>query len=306
MNILNALLVAVFFIVFLGGFYFLWTTLKAPSVDFEAYKSNFSQDLPLKSSQFYPNMRYPDKKIIYELEKNCTEKRKNDAREAFKILEEKTILEFEEGSDPQISISCSNIAPTLEQETHFIAGEGGPVEIINTSRYSVILLGRISLYRPENCKNSQIAIHEILHALGFDHNNNEKSIMYPITNCGQEIDDYIIKEINEVYKAAPQSDLLIEELKANTTRGYLNFEATITNHGLKDSEESSLVITTENTKIETFPLENIEIGTKRKIRVTNLKMPRKYSKITFLIESSEYEISKENNQIILQVAESNL
>ena len=112
-------------------------------------------------------------------------------------------------------MSCSDITPEPTQKDHFVAGEGGPTLVINTTVYAIILEGKIALYRHEICDEPQIALHELLHALGFDHNSNSKSIMYPITNCAQELDDYIVQTINQLYSVPSRGDLLIEEIDAN-------------------------------------------------------------------------------------------
>ena len=155
------------------------------------------------SKQFYDNMRFRDKRISYKIEPACSNKKVLEVQEAFSILGSKTILDFypifSGSTKPEITIFCSEIEPEPENDGYFVAGEGGPTEVINTSIYGVILSGKVSFFREEKCKNPNIALHEILHVLGFDHNNNPNSILYPTLDCKQEIDDSIVKDINILY-----------------------------------------------------------------------------------------------------------
>jgi len=210
---------------------------------------------------------------------------------------------FEKSDSGEIEITCSNIAPEAKEENHFIAGEGGPSEIINATKYSVILSGRIALYRPETCPTPQISTHELLHALGFDHNNNPSSIMYPLTDCEQEIDESIIQTINSLYADPPYADLLIETALANKSGGYLNIDVTIANYGLSDVSNSSLILYADDKIVKEFQIGDFKIGTKRFLSATNIKIPRSVSEVQFSIETPEDEISKSNNLVRIKKLE---
>ncbi len=294
------LLFALLVILFAGfgiGMYFLWMALPAESLEFNPYHKNITQQFPAQSSQFYPNMRYKDREITYHIESSCSQKKRSDTEKAFARLQQATVLSFQEqDTNPEILILCSNVEPTAEQENYFIAGEGGPVQIINASRYAVILSGQVSLYRPDSCEIPQIATHEILHSLGFDHNSNAKSIMYPETECDQTIDQEIIDEITRLYAEPALPDLTIEAVTAVKTRSYLDFEATVSNQGIETSENSTLVVIVNSEEIKTIDIGVLEIGVKKILTVTNLKIPRDTEKITFDVQTNENELSKENNQ----------
>ena len=179
MRFLDFVVLFMLFALLVGGMYLLWLNFPSEPTEFEKYTANLSFDLPSKSSQFHQNMRYPDRTISYFISKNCSTKKTSDFLKAASFLEEKTILDFKESVKPDILITCSNVAPEPNEQGHFVAGEGGPSQVINTSIYSVILVGKVSLYRSEKCEEPKVALHEILHALGFDHTGNISSIMYP-------------------------------------------------------------------------------------------------------------------------------
>jgi len=256
------------------------------------------------STQFYPNMRYRDKKITYSIEANCTQKKQKDIEYALTLLSSRTFLTFTPSKEnPELRYLCSNIAPDPEEEGHFVAGEGGPSEIINTSAYAVIFTGKVSLYRPEICEEPKIALHETLHALGFDHSNNPESIMYPVTNCNQIVDQYIIDEINDLYKVDSAPDLSIEKVNASTKGRYLDFSIVVVNIGLKDTTSAMLSVFANGDKVKDFDLEEIEIGSKKSLAVENLRLPSA-EKVTLQVQSNvpSSEITLKNNKVELSLA----
>jgi hypothetical protein len=290
----------IFFIVLVLGLsaavYILWINAPQPIKDYGSFTSNITSFTISNESQFFPNMRYKDRIISYQISDSCSTGKVSDIERAFNILSDKTILSFYSSGTGEIQILCSNVAPTSKEKNHFIAGEGGPAEVVNTSYYWVILSGKVSLYRSERCETPQIAIHEILHTLGFEHKINPDSILYPVTSCEQEIDQNIIDEINKLYKVDSLIDLGIEKVNANKQGAYVNFNITIENYGLKDSERSKLTISTEKGAVKDFEVGSLTIGTKREISVQNLRVESNANTLLFTIESSENELSLINNQ----------
>lgn len=285
------------------GTYFLWLNFPAEQTSFEEYAANVSGEFPLESAQFHPNMRYSDREIGYFVSENCSLKKKNDFKDAVQFLEDRTILSFyEDKSKPEIWVSCSNIAPEPDEEGHFVAGEGGPRNIINASRFAVILIGEIALYHPETCEIPQVAVHELLHALGFDHNSNKKSIMFPVTSCDQILDQGIIDDINNLYSIDSAPDLVVENVKANKTGKYLNLGAVVANYGLKGSKSSSMNLVIDGKTVKTLELGELTIGSRKSLTLSNLVVPRSTNKITILIETNENELDKNNNFAVISVA----
>jgi len=293
-------LIVLFLFLFIGS-YTLWLLLPQQTLSFEAYHANISNEFPINSYQFYANMRYPDKTITYSLAESCSDVKKRDFRRATEKLEKLTVLDFKEATSGQIEITCSRVAPKATNEDHFIAGEGGPTEIINSTIYAIITSGQISLYRKEECDTPQVAVHEILHALGFNHNSNKESIMYPVTECEQTVDANIINSINSLYKAPSKGDLVIENIRANKTGKYLNFRAVITNQGLKKITNSSLKLIVDNKIINEYVIGELDLGTKKSLETTNIVIPRDTQEITLIIETEDEEILKTNNKAKINI-----
>lgn len=183
--------------------------------------SKHSISLPnqiITGNQFYPNMRFPDNNISYKINKECSLTKQNQMQRAFEIIEEKTILEFYPiPSNEEITITCQETERKTEKylkANFFIAGEGGPTEIIRLQNFSLINKGEILLIRNSKCPNPNIAIHELLHVLGFDHSNNPKDIMYNITECDQEISLETLNIINKIYSIPSRPDLQITNASA--------------------------------------------------------------------------------------------
>lgn len=278
--------------------YLLYDRLPRESIPFVPFVSNTTPPNYTSSVQFYPNMRFKEARISYFIEEACSEGKRTNAKEAFEALEDSTILEFYESSNAEITVICSELAPQPERRRHFVAGEGGPTEILNGTLYSVIVEGTFSLYRDETCSTPHIALHETLHVLGFDHNDDPRSILYPTLNCEQTLDDYLIEEINRLYSTPSQADLLVHSVSGSKAGRYISFEIQIANQGLQDAEETSLRVYAEGAFVKEFELQVIPIGARKILTVTNLNVGRRAERIEFRIDETNQieELNELNNR----------
>ncbi|HLC31762.1 MAG TPA: matrixin family metalloprotease [Candidatus Nanoarchaeia archaeon] len=279
----------------------LWVYYPSSPGEFASY--SFSENQSNGGLQFYPTMRYKDSVISYSFESACGEQKKTDVVGAFSLLSERTSLEFRELSrGGEISFLCSKLAPEASQPRHFVAGEGGPREIVNTTQFAVILSGRVSLFRTDSCDEPVIALHEILHALGFDHQQDKMSVLYPVTDCKQELKEEIVQEINRLYAFPSEPDLVIEEVSANKTGRYISFIVSVGNQGLQDASPATLELIVRGEMIKEFTLGSLALGTKKHLTVQNVRIPSDTTHIAFKISSSGSELSSSNNQVSLSLA----
>ncbi len=263
--------------------------------------SDFSIGKTAQAKQFYENMRFPDKKISYRIDEECTLQKKDDIIRAFQALEEDTILDFYAvNQNEEITIYCDST--TKIEEGLFIAGEGGPTNITKAGEFNIITKGKILLFRESKCPRPNIAIHELLHVLGFDHVDDPNDIMYEISKCGQEISPITIDVINLIYSIPSYSDLIFENITANMQGKYLNVNMSIRNNGFKDAGQAKIIIYANDIAVKEVNLDPLKIGHGRIISLTNVWIGQLSVKnIRLEITASYDELKKENNEVLLKV-----
>ncbi|MEM3113120.1 MAG: CARDB domain-containing protein [Candidatus Pacearchaeota archaeon] len=257
---------------------------------------------------FYDNMRFKDKRISYFIDQTCSSDRADDARRAFDLLEENTILEFYElDLNGQIEVSCSNSKRTERRinEGYFIAGEGGPSSIINATNFYIINNGTIFLYKENTCSKPIIAIHEILHVLGFKHSIDKNSIMYNTVNCNQQMTKEIIDNINELYSIPSLPDLIIIKAVAEKKGIEFSFNIEIINAGLKKSEPVNLTFYGDNNLIGNYNIGELDSGTGKEISVSGIRVNKNLKDVSFIIDADDLvgEINEGNNRFDLSINE---
>ncbi len=252
--------------------------------------------------QFYPNMRFPSPEISYKIS-SCPLQKQNDMEFAFGILENLTSLEFYSvGNNEEISITCEERERV--ENGLFIAGEGGPSNITIAGQFNVIMHGEILLIKESECPKPNIALHELFHALGFDHSSNPENIMYNVTDCNQITGTDMIQLINTLYAIPSYPDLAFENVSAFISGRFLSINMTVINEGLNDAANAKIEIYTDDNPVKEIDLVPLEIGRGRIITIGNIFV-RKMSvnELELMITSDFSEINKDNNKIKLKIKE---
>lgn len=250
--------------------------------------------------QFYPNLRFPNFLISYKIS-DCTIKKTEDMKDAFNLITEKTsILFYEVNENEEISITCSEKVKV--EEGLFIAGEGGPTRVIQTNKFNVILHGDVLLLKDSSCVEPNVAIHELLHVLGFDHSENQNNIMYFVSKCDQKIGDDIPNLLKELYNVTSSPDLTLSNVTASIKGNYLNAEFYVKNNGLKSSELGKIIIYGDDKIVKSLDLKPLEIGASLKMTLTNAQTSRNTKTLNFTIGYNYEELDKSDNSVVMQVA----
>jgi len=291
--------VAIFLILLL---FFYWV-FPLETIDFGAINSrnsNFSlNSYGNESMQFYENMRYPSQDVSYKIQ-GCTLQKSDEMKKSFEIIENLTILNFYPViSNEEILITCDS--KIKFEGDLFIAGEGGPINITRAGYFNVIRQGAITLIRESKCENPNVGIHELFHALGFDHSENPNNIMYPISKCSQTIGQDIPDFINWLYSFQSLPDLTFENVSATMSGRYLDLNFTVRNQGLKDSMGVKVEIYADGEIIKEIESEPLKIGHGRRIVINNIFILQKsIDELRFFIKTDFEELDKENNEAILK------
>ena len=261
--------------------------------------SNFTLD-GVGEMQFYKQMRFVDEEISYRIS-DCNIAKNEEMRDAFDFIENLTILKFYSvDSEEEISVTCDE---TVQYSGNlFIAGEGGPSRIVKTSNYNVITYANILLIRDSGCGNPNVAIHELMHTLGFNHSENEDNLMYPISNCDQEIGMDMINFINEIYSQEPLPDLSFEEVDAVVEGVYLNANISVRNNGLVKSKPSKIDVYANDRFVKSFDLQELDIGVGNVLSVGHIWISKlNVNELKFVINYDFVELDKKNNERILKI-----
>ncbi len=268
----------------------------------QSQSPDFSIGENSQALQFYENMRFPSSTITYRIG-SCTIQKKEDMKRAFTIVAQKTDLSFVEvGGNEEITVNCESKSKI--EGGLFIAGEGGPTNITKAGEFNVITKGQILLLKDSSCPNPNIAIHELLHVLGFDHTNNPRDIMYPVSRCDQEISNGTIEIINTLYSIPSYPDLTfdVNNVSASMHGRYLNVNLSVRNNGFEEAPESEIFIYADDSVVKKIDVEPLMIGHGRRITLTNVWVSQlSVENIILKIVAPYDELKKENNKVLLKI-----
>jgi len=308
--ILNIILVLIMVnIAVFAGYY--WYNMKNGNQQAVIFNYNPLRNIEVNASarvaQFYDGMRFNHNNISYYINEYCSQEKIDGLRKAMNIVEEETaIIKFSETSEEEADILVGCYKEAYEkEESIFVAGEGGPTRIINSTLYPVITRGKILLYNQTSCEYPVTELHEILHVFGFEHINDSSKIMFPYVDCNQKLNENMIKILIKLYSMPVLAEIYFINASALASDKYLNLSVEMTNVGMKDANNVSLAVYADNSFINDFEIGTIEYGEGRVMHANNLDLPSKNVKIiTIELETPDKEIDK-NNNIMEMVLEEN-
>ncbi len=262
-------------------------------------------DVPI----FAENLRFNHNLISYSIDGGCGSVRKKGMIAAFNIFSSEVgIISFYEASindssGADIKVGCSNEFIELGGDL-FAAGEGGPSRIINTSGFKVVEEGKIKLYDDGNCDYPIVPLHELAHVFGFDHSPNPKNIMYNTSACDQRMSKDMIDFIRDIYSIEALSNVRVESISGFIEGKYLHFNISVLNEGLIGIENTSLTILGDGEEVGFINLGEIDIGYGRTLKVDNMRLNGKVSKLEFIVDAEELvrETNEDDNVAVMIVS----
>ncbi|MDD5699955.1 MAG: matrixin family metalloprotease [Candidatus Nanoarchaeia archaeon] len=296
---------AVLFVLLALSLLFLYLFMPFNVIEFfsSSGNSNFSLNSSMPSEmQFYPNLRYSSSNISYDIDSAlCTIKKQDDMTRALDIVQNITILNFHQADlEPNILITCDD--KIVVEKDYFVAGEGGPVNITKSGDLNVISSGRILLLKESDCGSPNVAIHELFHALGFNHSANRNNIMYPVTKCSETIGEDIPELINELYSVPSYSDMAFGETSAFIHGRYLDTNITVLNNGLIKSGSFEMIISSVGKEIDKQAIGALEVGTGITFTFRNIRLDdANIKELEYELQCGFNEISRDNNLLKLKI-----
>ena len=271
MRVSNMIMLVGFFLFIGGGLiatYGIYNLGIGLDVEFINYTGVTERNIDAKQYSSYPqfmiNTRFPSNHITWMMADGCSQSQRESVVEAFDIVAEGSVLEFEElYSGAQINVTCGDYVEDVNdtyEGVGEVVGEGGPRNISVTPFVSLVHAGVIRLYDDEKCDYPATAIHELFHVLGFDHVDDKKNILYPLLDCEQRINDEQFKDINSLYSMPEKPDLYIKNITVGKSGRYINYRVVASNQGLVESIKYAVEITyvqvngDEETELIFFPV----------------------------------------------------
>lgn len=149
------------------------------------------------NDNYYSTPRWSDKIITFNISDGCRLSKAKVIREEFAILKNKTniSIDFQEtNSNADIYFICKDSINYDIDKGYIVSGLTTLTEVGTR-----ITSARIELLNGFSNSDGKTILHEVIHALGLQHSENDESVMYPIGYDKQRLDNDTISQLNNLY-----------------------------------------------------------------------------------------------------------
>ena len=244
---------------------------------------------------------------VYVDENDCTFGEKNDIINGinkWNIALGKTFFAITNDSkEADVIAKCTDfIRDYIEQNGIVILGEAKIERTVDTGLFNISESAIVYIKtRSKKCIEPVTVIHEFGHILGLDHVNDTKNIMYPYEDCDEEIENYTIETIKNLYSFQSLAELAFENISVNLENDKLVVDGILRNYGLVASNKTNLVIYVDNKTFYTLDIQELNPGEGIKFTVSGfLDKPFKQIVIYIDEENNVSELFENNNEFILK------
>lgn len=254
------------------------------------------------------NLRWPSLPIkVYIDKQGCTFGEENEIISGINkwnsILHKEFFIVINDSEDADVIAKCTDfIQDYPKQEEIVILGEAKIKKIIDTGLFNISESAVVYIKtRSKKCIEPVTVIHEFGHILGLDHVNDTKNIMYPYEDCDEEIENYTIETIKNLYSFPSLAELAFENISVNLENDKLVVDGILRNYGLVVSNKTNLVIYVDNKTFYTLDIQELNPGEGIKFTVSGfLDKPFKQIVIYIDEENNVSELFESNNEFILK------
>lgn len=243
----------------------------------------------------------------------------NDVKQALAAWQSTGVVSFNIVGSAEDADIIIEWAPSLKEKSLDTLGNTD-IKFVNISQFGIIRNASIQLLTKSDSRQlnsidmTNLALHEIGHAIGLQHTSTE-DIMNPVlvvpSKTVKEISSQDMSNLQELYKAPAKPDLRISGVNATkwtfSRLGrdyfYLNISIGMQNAGLTDVDSFDVQLAADGSVVNESSYANFEIGDTLNIFQGNLRIEKNFTSIQVKLDPRNLidELNEANNLVDIPV-----